>query len=163
MLFGSHRVTICVFARAICTLSESQKKHPVRLRLRLFYLLEKTLKPIRHSSCATSLSAYYQLRVLAACVLVRLVVEGDHERHQDQLSNLFRDLGPIPPPEDCDDRAMWVAALINPLPALGVALEIRPAVLSAQSTTTRLQVPSSQTLQVAVHDHALSLGAILSV
>eukprot|EP00241_Pyramimonas_parkeae_P005880 CAMPEP_0114258912 /NCGR_PEP_ID=MMETSP0058-20121206/19599_1 /TAXON_ID=36894 /ORGANISM="Pyramimonas parkeae, CCMP726" /LENGTH=401 /DNA_ID=CAMNT_0001373897 /DNA_START=6 /DNA_END=1210 /DNA_ORIENTATION=- len=70
----------------------------------------------------------------------RLVVEGDHERHQDQLSNLFRDLGPIPPPEDCDDRAMWVAALINPLPALGVALEIRPAVLSAQSTTTRLQV-----------------------
>ena len=70
----------------------------------------------------------------------RLVREGGHERHPDQLNNLFRDLGPMPPAEDCDDRAIWLAALINPLPALGVALEIRPAVLTAQATSTRLEV-----------------------
>ena len=29
------------------------------------------------------------------------------------------------------DVALWTAALINPLPSLGVALEIRPAVLCA--------------------------------
>eukprot|EP00242_Pyramimonas_sp_CCMP2087_P018243 CAMPEP_0198198016 /NCGR_PEP_ID=MMETSP1445-20131203/1542_1 /TAXON_ID=36898 /ORGANISM="Pyramimonas sp., Strain CCMP2087" /LENGTH=282 /DNA_ID=CAMNT_0043867455 /DNA_START=530 /DNA_END=1378 /DNA_ORIENTATION=+ len=70
----------------------------------------------------------------------RLVREGGHERHPEQLSELFRDLGPLPPAEDCDDRAFWVAAMINPVPALGVAYEIRPAVLTAQSTTTRLEV-----------------------
>jgi hypothetical protein len=35
---------------------------------------------------------------------------------------------------------MWVAALINPLPALGVALEIRPAVLQASSVANALGV-----------------------
>mmetsp|Transcript_14844 Transcript_14844/g.31881 ORF Transcript_14844/g.31881 Transcript_14844/m.31881 type:complete len:372 (-) Transcript_14844:478-1593(-) len=70
----------------------------------------------------------------------RLVREGGHERQPDQLTSLYRDLGPLPPAEDCDDRALWVAALINPVPALGVAYEIRPAVLTAQSTTTRLEV-----------------------
>jgi len=68
------------------------------------------------------------------------VREGGHERSPNQLEELFCDLGPMPPAEDCDDRAMWVAAMINPLPALGVAYEIRPAVLTAQSPTTRLQV-----------------------
>ena len=39
----------------------------------------------------------------------------------------------MPPADKPHRRAMWVAALINPLPALGVALEIRPAVLQASS------------------------------
>ena len=35
---------------------------------------------------------------------------------------------------------MWVAALINPLPALGVSLEIRPAMLQAASTAVALNI-----------------------
>lgn len=38
---------------------------------------------------------------------------------------------------------MWVAALINPLPALGVAMEIRPAVLQASSAAGALAVVTS--------------------
>ena len=36
-------------------------------------------------------------------------------------------------------RALWVAGLINPLPALGVALEVRPGVLIADTADRRLQ------------------------
>ena len=50
------------------------------------------------------------------------------------------DLGYMPPVDKPFDRALWVAALINPLPALGVALEIRPAVLQAASTANALSI-----------------------
>jgi hypothetical protein len=98
------------------------------------WLRSRPLCALRHAAyhCATS----------GVCVTRRLVRVGGHERSPNQLEELFRDLGPMPPAEDCDDRAMWVAAMINPLPALGVAYEIRPAVLTAQSPTTRLQVVS---------------------
>eukprot|EP00966_Prymnesium_polylepis_P257503 5948617-Prymnesium_polylepis.2 len=43
-------------------------------------------------------------------------------------------------PDDPDARALWVAGLINPLPALGVALEVRPAALMASTTDERLEV-----------------------
>ena len=46
----------------------------------------------------------------------------------------------MPEAEYVDDRALWVAALINPLPALGVALEVRPAALAASSALERLGV-----------------------
>ena len=46
---------------------------------------------------------------------------------------------PMPPAEEPRNRALWVAALINPLPALGVSLEIRPAVLSAPTTAAALE------------------------
>ena len=36
-------------------------------------------------------------------------------------------------------RALWVAGLINPLPGMGVALEIRPAVLMAETADLKLQ------------------------
>lgn len=52
---------------------------------------------------------------------------------------VLTDLGQIPPPEKPSARALWVAGLINPLPALGVALEIRPAVLTAASVQARLR------------------------
>ena len=45
-----------------------------------------------------------------------------------------------PPSSPPGERALWVAALINPLPALGVALEIRPAVLSASTVSERLSI-----------------------
>ena len=56
------------------------------------------------------------------------------ERSPGHLAGVLADLGPMPPAARPRDRATWVAALINPLPALGVSLEIRPAVLCAAST-----------------------------
>lgn len=63
-----------------------------------------------------------------------------HERQEGQIDQLLKDLGEIPPPENASDRAMWIGALINPIPALGVALEIRPALLTARTTEERLNV-----------------------
>jgi hypothetical protein len=59
------------------------------------------------------------------------------------------DLGPMP--KNPTDRAFWVAALINPLPALGVCLEIRPAMLSCSNDLDRM-ILASQALQSSI-DH----------
>ena len=44
------------------------------------------------------------------------------------LRGVRASLGPMPPADEANERALWVAALINPLPALGVALEVRGSV-----------------------------------
>ena len=62
------------------------------------------------------------------------------ERQPDQIQTLLSEIGPMPGAEYADDRALWVAALINPLPALGVALEIRPAALAARDALERVEV-----------------------
>ena len=49
-------------------------------------------------------------------------------------------MGPMPARASKARRAAWVAALINPIPALGVAYEIRPALLMARDTLTMLTV-----------------------
>ena len=59
---------------------------------------------------------------------IDLVRENKREKEADQIANVLRDLGPMPDPDDADDLALWTAALVNPLPALGVAVEIRPLV-----------------------------------
>lgn len=69
-----------------------------------------------------------------------LVVDTGRERFEGQLDGILDDLGPMPLPEDAEKLAFWVAALVNPLPGLGVALEIRPAVLSSRSVSERLTV-----------------------
>eukprot|EP00511_Aplanochytrium_stocchinoi_P004350 CAMPEP_0204830910 /NCGR_PEP_ID=MMETSP1346-20131115/9482_1 /ASSEMBLY_ACC=CAM_ASM_000771 /TAXON_ID=215587 /ORGANISM="Aplanochytrium stocchinoi, Strain GSBS06" /LENGTH=316 /DNA_ID=CAMNT_0051961523 /DNA_START=357 /DNA_END=1305 /DNA_ORIENTATION=+ len=69
-----------------------------------------------------------------------LVYERGYERNPDQLRRLYRDLGPMPPATSPGDRAMWVAALINPLPALGVAPEIRSNMLRATDVLERVEV-----------------------
>jgi len=61
------------------------------------------------------------------------------ERFPGHLRGIAHDLG-CSIPDEPNARALWVAALINPLPALGVALEIRPAVLTARTTSRRLSV-----------------------
>ena len=45
-----------------------------------------------------------------------------------------------PPPSRPNVRALWIAGVMNPMPALGVALEIRPSVLTARSTERRLML-----------------------
>jgi hypothetical protein len=65
---------------------------------------------------------------------MELVRSTGRERSPGHLAGVLSDLGPMPPAARPRDRAVWAAALINPLPALGVSLEIRPAVLCAAST-----------------------------
>ena len=62
------------------------------------------------------------------------------EREPGQIDQLLKDLGEMPPPEEPSDLAFWVGALINPIPAMGVATEIRPALLTAKKTEERVQV-----------------------
>jgi len=64
-----------------------------------------------------------------------------NERQANQITTLLKDLeGPIPPCEEPSERAFWVGALINPLPGMGVALEIRPSLLSAKTSEERIDI-----------------------
>lgn len=58
-------------------------------------------------------------------------------------------LGPMP--SDPTNRALWVAAAINPLPPLGVCLEIRPAMLSCSNDLDRM-ILACQAVQSSI-DH----------
>lgn len=71
---------------------------------------------------------------------VALVQRHRRERFSGQLPGILADLGPMPPPEEPGRLAFWVAGLVNPLPALGLANEIRPAALAAPTIVERLRV-----------------------
>mmetsp|Transcript_17655 Transcript_17655/g.26800 ORF Transcript_17655/g.26800 Transcript_17655/m.26800 type:complete len:294 (+) Transcript_17655:40-921(+) len=43
-------------------------------------------------------------------------------------------------PKNIGDRSLWVGALINPLPGLGVCLEIRPSMLLCQTDLERVRL-----------------------
>ena len=70
------------------------------------------------------------------------------ERFVDQLSGVLNELGPLPelPSEvqsgtiPAEELGLWAAALINPLPALGVAPEIRQRALESTDSVSRLQI-----------------------
>ena len=74
-----------------------------------------------------------------------LVLMGDLEKERGQLKAILADLGPMPPPEEADLRALWVAGLICPLPGLAIEprleleLECRPAILNAGTTLERVE------------------------
>lgn len=55
------------------------------------------------------------------------------QRFPDQLEQVTADLGEMPPAQEVVKRCFWIAALINPLPVMGVAPEIRPAALMAET------------------------------
>jgi hypothetical protein len=57
-----------------------------------------------------------------------------------QVGRLLQDLGPRPSWKNPSECAFWVAALINPVPTLGVAWEIRSKLLMAKSTDERTQI-----------------------
>uniref|UniRef100_A0A7S2A921 Lon N-terminal domain-containing protein n=1 Tax=Trieres chinensis TaxID=1514140 RepID=A0A7S2A921_TRICV len=52
------------------------------------------------------------------------------------MERTIRDLGPMP--ENICDRSIWTAALVNPLPPLGVCLEVRPAMLACRNNLERV-------------------------
>ena len=59
-------------------------------------------------------------------------------------------LGAPPPPSAPNAYALWVGALVNPLPTLGVAPEIRPHLLAARSTLERIKI-ASRGLAISLH------------
>ena len=56
------------------------------------------------------------------------------------LKRVQHELGPRPPPERPTLLALWGAALLNPLPPLGVATELRGAVLEADGALMKLSI-----------------------
>ena len=64
----------------------------------------------------------------------------ENERHPGQIDALLMQLGEIPPEHEPTERALWVGALINPLPSMGVAVEIRPSLLVSKKAEERVQV-----------------------
>ena len=73
-----------------------------------------------------------------------LVLMGDLEKERGSLGDPRRPR-PMPPPEEADLRALWVAGLICPLPGLAIEprleleLECRPAILNAGTTLERVE------------------------
>mmetsp|Transcript_6075 Transcript_6075/g.10524 ORF Transcript_6075/g.10524 Transcript_6075/m.10524 type:complete len:379 (-) Transcript_6075:146-1282(-) len=93
----------------------------------------------------------------AAAELLPLVTEweeavcrGGWERRPGHLALVREHLGVMPTTQQPGALANWVAALINPLPGLGVAPEIRPALLAASSPLERVRVARGG-LQASIH------------
>ena len=57
---------------------------------------------------------------------------------QAGMDSRMKDIGPMP--TEVGKRAIWAAALVNPLPALGVCLEIRPAMLACKNDLDRIKL-----------------------
>jgi hypothetical protein len=64
----------------------------------------------------------------------------ENERTQGQIDTLLQDIGDPPTSEEPSELAFWVGALINPLPGMGVAMEIRPLLLMAKTSEERVLV-----------------------
>jgi hypothetical protein len=73
------------------------------------------------------------------------------ERQPGQIDELLEQLGEIPPSEEPSERAFWVGALINPIPAMGVAMEVRPLLLSAKTAEERVRVAQDGLLRSIKH------------
>ncbi len=63
-----------------------------------------------------------------------------NERQSGQIDSLLEELGEIPKENEPSDLAFWIGSMINPLPAMGVASEIRPALLMSESAEERINI-----------------------
>ena len=91
-----------------------------------------------------------------------LVVAGGWERYSGQLARSLQDIGEMPPALDAAgavQRALWVGSLINPLPGLGVAPEIRPLLVSTTDDRTLL-LYATQGIQQSIHFLSPSPAAV---
>lgn len=71
---------------------------------------------------------------------LELVRAGGWERQHGHIDAILEGLGPMPPVTRSDDLAFWIAALVNPIPGLGVSPEIRLETLEADSSASRIAV-----------------------
>ena len=79
-----------------------------------------------------------------------LVISRKRERQSDQLKLILSQIGDIPGSNRPAELSLWVAALINPIPALGVAYEIRPAILCAPTTGHMVRI-ASQGIKLSIN------------
>lgn len=70
----------------------------------------------------------------------RWLVQTEKQTPAD-LRRRLKDNGPMP--KTPKERAIWVGALVNPIPNLGVCMEIRPALLSCQNDHDRMVLAST--------------------
>jgi hypothetical protein len=84
--------------------------------------------------------AMWKARKLDHLVKEWIPLAKTRERIPNQVETILERLGNMPMAEEPTDRAFWVGALINPIPALGVATEIRPALLLAKSPNERVDI-----------------------
>lgn len=75
----------------------------------------------------------------------------ENEKTPGQIARLLEQIGEIPPPEEPTERALWVGALINPIPAMGVAMEVRPQLLIAKKAEDRVQLALDGILKSIKH------------
>ena len=75
----------------------------------------------------------------------------ENERQPGQIDRLIEDLGGIPKDNEPTEMAFWIGSLINPLPAMGVAREIRPALLMAESAEDRINIAYDGILRSVKH------------
>ena len=74
-----------------------------------------------------------------------------NERQPNQINQLLQDLGDMPGVDQPTELAFWIGALINPLPALGVSMEVRPALLMADTVEERMEIASDAILKSIRH------------
>jgi len=80
-----------------------------------------------------------------------ITLAKENERSPGQIDTLLEDLGEIPSAEEPTERAFWIGALINPIPSMGVALEVRPSLLMAKTAEERIKVASEGILKSIRH------------
>ena len=73
----------------------------------------------------------------------------ENERIPGQIDTLLKQLGDIP--EEHTERALWIGALINSLPSLGQAMEIRPQLLVSKKAEERVEVALETILRSIRH------------
>ena len=69
-----------------------------------------------------------------------IALARQNERQPGQIDTLLKDIGKPPSPDEPSELAFWVGALVNPLPGMGVAMEIRPQLLMAKTAEERVRV-----------------------
>ena len=70
----------------------------------------------------------------------RLVIDGKREQQPKHLELIKSHIGEFPDVKSFAERAVWVCSYINPIPSLGVAYEIRPALLMAPTVGDMLRI-----------------------
>jgi hypothetical protein len=85
--------------------------------------------------------AMSKARVLPDLIEEWVTLARTKERFPGQIDTLLQEIGPVPPPpEEPTNLSLYVGALINPLPAMGVALEVRPSLLLANTPEERVDI-----------------------
>jgi hypothetical protein len=75
----------------------------------------------------------------------------ENERKPGQIDTLIKELGKIPSEDEPTELAFWIGSLINPLPAMGVAMEIRPALLMRDTAEERIEIAHDGLLRSIKH------------